>query len=150
MSWLWPEYVNRELPLTKQERKAIHRDAWRLWWVNKWNIALYLTLPAFYLLAVFFASDVGGRAASLIGASGLIHRLLRAGAPVALFAICFVVGGAVLQRSRFAPCVYRATRRHGHDVCLKCGYWLEGLGDDIKRCPECGAEREVMPPMGSS
>ncbi len=52
MSWVWPEYVSRDLPLTKQERKAIHRDAWKLWWANKWNFALYLTLPAFYLSTV--------------------------------------------------------------------------------------------------
>ncbi len=143
MSWVWPEYVNRDLSLTKEERKAIHREAWKLWWANRWNFALYLTLPAFYLLTVFFASDVGGRIASTIGASGLIHRLFRAGAPVVLFVLCFVVGGAILQRSRFAPCVYQATRRLGHDVCLKCGYWLRGLGDDIARCPECGTERQA-------
>ena len=77
MSWVWPEYVDRELPLTRSERKAIHRDACRLWWANRWNIALYLTLPAFYLLAVPFASDVGGGVATFVGAGGLIHKLFR-------------------------------------------------------------------------
>lgn len=149
MSWIWPEYVNRELTLTRRERKAIHRDAWKLWWTNRSNIALYLTLPAFYLLTVLFASDVAGRAAALIGASGPVHRLFRAGAPLALFVICFVVGGAVLQRFRFAPCVYRATRQHGHDVCAKCGYWLRGLGADVARCPECGVEREPVLEVGA-
>jgi hypothetical protein len=145
MSWVWPEYVSRDLSLTSQERKAIHRDAWKLWRANKWNIALYLTLPAFYLLTVLCASDVGGRVATLIGAGGLIHKLFRAAAPVALFVICFVVGGAVLQRTRFASCVYRATRQQGYDVCAKCGYWLKGLSDDINRCPECGMAREAVP-----
>ena len=149
MNWVWPEYINRDLPLTKQERKEIHRDAWRLWWANKWNMALYMTLPAFYLLTVFFASDAGGRVATLIGAGGWMHRLFRAGAPVALFVICFVVGGAILQRSRFAPCVYRATRQRGYDICAKCGYWLRGLSDDIKRCPECGMAREAVPESDS-
>ena len=144
MSWLWPEYVNRELPLTKQERRAIYRDAWKLWAADRRNIVLYLTLPVFYLLTVFFASDVGGWIATIIGASGLTHRLFRAGAPAALFGICFVFGGAVLQRLRFGPCVYRATRQHGHDVCAKCGYWLRGLGAGITRCPECGTEREPL------
>lgn len=144
MSWIWPEYIHRDLLLTRQERKTIHRDAWRLWWASKWNIVLYLTLPAFYLTTVLFASDVGGRVARLIGARGLIHWLFRAGAPVALFVICFVLGGAILQRFRFAPCVYRATCNHGHDVCPKCGYWLRGLPEDIKRCPECGVTREPV------
>ena len=145
MSWMWPEYIHRDLPLAKRERKAIHSDAWKLWRANTWNIVLYLTLPGLYLLTVFFASDVGGRVATLIGAGGLIHKLFRAGAPVALFVICFAVGGAVLQRTRFAPCVYRATRQQGYDVCAKCGYWLKGLSDEIKRCPECGMAREAMP-----
>ena len=122
MSWVWPEYINRDLPLTKQERKEIHHDAWRLWWANKWNMALYMTLPAFYLLTVFFASHAGGRVATLIGAGGWMHRLFRAGDPVALFVICFVVGGAILQRSRFPPCVCRTTRQRGYDICAKCGY----------------------------
>ena len=143
MSWIWPEYVNRELPLTKQERKAVLRDAWKLWFANKWNIALYLTLPAFYLATVFGASDVGGLVATFAGGGGLIDKVFRAAAPVVLFVMCFVLGGAVLQRYRFAPCVYRATRGHGYDVCAKCGYWLRGLGDDIKRCPECGCARRL-------
>jgi len=143
MSWIWPEYIHRDLPLTSRQRKAILRDAWKLWFANKWNILLYLALPALYLLTVFFASDVGGRVATLVGAGGLINKLFRAGAPVVLFVMCFVLGGAVLQRYRFAPCVYRATRRHGYDVCAKCGYWLRGLGDDIKRCPECGCARRL-------
>ena len=145
MSWIWPEYVNRELPLSKRERKAIHRDAWRLWSANKWNILLYLALLAFYLFTVFFASDLGGRLATLIGAGGLTNKLFRAAAPFVLFVMCFVLGGAALQRYRFAPCVYEATRRHGYDVCAKCGYWLKGLDDDITRCPECGRQREAMP-----
>jgi hypothetical protein len=150
MNWIWPEYINRDLPLTRRERKAIHRSAWRLWWTGKWNVGLYLTLPAFYLLTVFFASDVGSWLARLVGGGALIDKTLRAAAPFALFILCFVLGGALLQRYRFAPCVYRATRQHGHDVCIKCGYWLRGLPDDRRHCPECGAAREAPPPGGSS
>lgn len=32
----------------------------------------------------------------------------------------------------------------GFDVCLDCGYWLRGLCEVVKQCPECGAEREPM------
>ncbi|UCG16526.1 MAG: hypothetical protein JSV19_00510 [Phycisphaerales bacterium] len=149
MSWIWPTYIHRDLPLTGQQRKAIHRDAWKLWWANRRNITLYLTLPALYLLTVFFVSDMAGRLATIISAGGFTHKLFRAAAPFALFVICFVVGGAVLQRSRFAPCVYQATRRHGYDVCAKCGYWLKGLCEDSRRCPECGMQREAMPPPGA-
>lgn len=34
-----------------------------------------------------------------------------------------------------------AMRRHGFDLCLRCGYWLKGLSRDQTRCPECGAPR---------
>lgn len=145
MSWVWPEYVSRDLGLSTKQRKAIHRDAWKLWWANRWNIVIYLAIPAFYLIAVSFASDVGGRMATLVGMGGILRRLCRAASPLALFIVCFVLGGAVLQRYRFAPCVYRATRLHGYDVCANCGYWLRGLGEDIHRCPECGTSREKMP-----
>ena len=150
MSWLWPEYIPRELVLTKQQRKVIHRQAWKLWSRNKWNFALYLTLLTFYILTVFFASDMGGHIATLIGARGLIYKLFRAAAPFVLLVSCFVIGGAILQRYRFAPCVYQATRQQGYEVCSKCGYWLKGLGDDIKHCPECGIQREAMPPPHES
>ncbi len=140
MSWIWPEYINPGLRLDRRQRKKIHRDAWKLWWANKRNIAMYLALPAFYLLAVFFASDVGGWLASSIGVGGRIDRLFRASAPVLLFVLCLVAGGAILQRYRFAPCVYRAMREHGYDICVKCGYWLRGLPDDSHRCPECGTD----------
>ena len=149
MSWIWPDYVNRDLQLTRKERKAIHRDAWRFWWGNKRNIGVYLTLPAFYLLTVFFAADFGGWVASLVGVTGPIHRLFRAAAPVVPFVVCFVLGGAALQRYRFAPCVYRATRAHGHDVCARCGYWLKGLDADIENCPECGTPRQPTPEEGA-
>jgi hypothetical protein len=94
-----------------------------------------------YVLAVFFAGDAGGGVARWLGASGWVHKLFRAAGPFVLFVLCFVLGGAVLQRLRFAPCVYRALRGHGYDVCTRCGYWLRGLGDDISRCPECGTPR---------
>lgn len=35
-----------------------------------------------------------------------------------------------------------AMREIGRDVCLGCGYWLRGLDDEIRRCPECGFDRE--------
>ena len=145
MSWIWPDYINRDLPLTRDQRRTIHRQAWKLWAADKWNIALYLTLPAFYLLTVFGSTQAGGWLATSIGVGGLIHKLFRAAGPIVLFVICFVLGGAVLQRFRFAPCAYRATRRHGYDVCVRCGYWLRGLDDDTRHCPECGSAREPIP-----
>lgn len=40
---------------------------------------------------------------------------------------------------------YKALCDMGYDMCLKCGYWLRGLAEDVTNCPECGAKREPMP-----
>ena len=145
MSWIWPHYINPDLALSGRERRAIHRHAWMLWWADKRNVVIYLALPAGYLFCLTVASDIGGRLATFLGLGELAHRLMRAASPFLLFIACFVLGGALLQRYRFAPCVYRALRLHGYDVCPRCGYWLKGLADDTDRCPECGAEREAAP-----
>jgi hypothetical protein len=51
---------------------------------------------------------------------------------------------AVVARWTWRPAVWMALRDAGHHVCLHCGYWLRGLDDNVKRCPECGAERKTM------
>jgi hypothetical protein len=48
---------------------------------------------------------------------------------------------ALVWRSAYATTVYRTLRELGHDVCPHCGYWLQGLGEEILRCPECGGDR---------
>ena len=78
---------------------------------------------------------------NLAGIPSVVYGLFGLGLFV-LFLACFAGGGAVLQRYRFAPCVYRAMRLHGHDVCTRCGYWLRGLDEGTACCPECGTERE--------
>ncbi|MCK4871675.1 MAG: hypothetical protein KAS72_03010 [Phycisphaerales bacterium] len=145
MSWIWPSFVDRELPLTREQRRAIDRDAWKMWFRNRWNFILYMLVPISYVLALPLLRDAAGMLAGTLGADGLGQRMVRAGVVILLPAACFVLAGAVLQRWRFAPCVYEATRRHGCDVCTRCGYWLRGLDDDAQRCPECGARREPMP-----
>ena len=145
MSRLFPDFLPRDLPLSREDRKEIRRTAWGLWWRNGWNIVSYLAVIGVYLLTVPYAADAGGRLAGVLGVGGTGYKLFRAISHVAITLICFLGGGAVLHRLRFAPCVYRATRRHGLDVCRSCGYWSKGLGEDIQRCPECGAWREPVP-----
>ncbi|MHC4383546.1 MAG: hypothetical protein ACYS0J_12010, partial [Planctomycetota bacterium] len=115
--------MDRHLPLTSQQRKEVHREAWRRWAANKWNLVLYLLLPAAYLLGLGVMRDAAGRMAWFLGAGSLLVGMSRALGMLLWAVLCFVVGGAVFQRYRFAPLVYAALRRHGHDVCPKCGYW---------------------------
>jgi hypothetical protein len=144
MSWVWPDYIHRDLSLARQERKAIHRDAWKLWWRNRWNLALHLTFCLVGFFVLLYAADAGGWTASSMGIRGFPHKVIRAvSLPVVMIAAAIFIR-AVLGRYRFAPCVYRATRQHGIDVCAECGYWLKGLNSDVSRCPECGAKREPL------
>ncbi len=41
--------------------------------------------------------------------------------------------------------ILRAMRSRGFELCTNCGYWLKGLADDVRRCPECGKRREPTP-----
>jgi hypothetical protein len=50
----------------------------------------------------------------------------------------------LFTRLRATPFIYRALREAGYDVCLRCGYWLRGLGNEALVCPECGAQRTPM------
>jgi len=145
MSRLWPTFVNPELGLTRQERKEVHRAAWKLWSKDWRNVLAYVLLIAAYVALAMLADVVLPGLAVSNGTSGGVSRIvyLRAAVKILLPLFVFVVGGAVLQRLRFAPCVYRALRDRGHDVCTVCGYWLRGLGDDATRCPECGASRDA-------
>ena len=143
MRSIWPDYIDDSMPLDRKQRKAIHKAAWRLWWKSRWNFIIYLSLPAGYLVMLYAARC----AVDVIvgGMMGPAPRLLRIATLVVVPVLCFIVGGAVLQRWRFAPCVYQATRNLGFDLCLKCGYWLRGLDAEVRQCPECGAPREGMP-----
>ncbi len=143
MNWGFPDYIHRDLPLTRKQRKTVYRAAWRLWWTNRWNLALHLTFCLVCFLALLNAADFGGWAASLVGIGGLPLKACRAASLLLVMIAAAVFIRAVLGRYRFAPCVYRVTRQQGYDVCINCGYWLKGLRNETKRCPECGAERET-------
>lgn len=145
MSRLWPSYIEPELALDKTQRKVIHRDAWRLWLGNRWNLFIYIIYIPLGLLVMIIARDLLGLLASTIDAGGLAYKGARIAGLVLGLAGYFVLGGVILQRWRFAPCVWRSLRARGHDVCPRCGYWLRDLPDDEDRCPECGARRESMP-----
>lgn len=49
---------------------------------------------------------------------------------------------AIVRRVSVAPLGRRLLRERGIDVCIRCGYWLRGLGKDVTECPECGWRRE--------
>ncbi len=64
--------------------------------------------------------------------------------------VMVLVSGYFMTLALHAPGVARNTyaelRRRGYEVCPGCGYALRGLEPDAERCPECGREREPLPP----
>ena len=130
MSLLVPDYIDRDIPLTGRERKAIRKEAWKLWMKDWRNVSIYLALAAVTfglpMLPIwwrFLPFIYGGW-----------HLLLLVTAYTAFVYVVF----ELLQRFRFAPLVRRVLGQYGYRVCIKCGYWLRGLATDAERCPECG------------
>jgi hypothetical protein len=138
MSFLQLRYFNRDIPLTKSERRAVYRDARKLWWNRRRNVGLYTVMLAISMAVPNLLMRVLTSAARL----GSVERGILT---ITLFGVCAVTLLVVLERYCYGPMVRRVMRAHGHDICGKCGYWLRGLGDDVKRCPECGTRREAMP-----
>ncbi len=122
-------YSDDDLPLTNKQRREIRRSAWKLWmrcWRNK---TLYLIIVLLYI----------GVTAAIAWRVDTVQQL------VLFFMIetglWFLVFWIIRQVS-VAPLGRRLIRERGIDVCLRCGYWLRGLGKDVTECPECGWRRE--------
>ncbi len=99
-------------------------------------------LPLSLLVVVAIATGVA------TGVTGYMLTRFAKGLPKGWYiAICIGVGiGVSVVCSRLHWRSQRrqlraAMRRHGFDLCTRCGYWLKGLGEEQTRCPECGAPR---------
>ncbi len=131
MDFLLPDYIDPAIPLTRRQRKAIRKEAWKLWMKDWRNVLVYLALLVVTMGSVPLVLAFTGRLN--------VWQFL-------LIETMYVVIGSVvfglLQRFRFAPLVRRVLRRHGYESCVKCGYWLRELDAGVELCPECGTARE--------
>jgi hypothetical protein len=142
LRWLWLDLVPPELNLSTAQRVELARRIKESTLTpgerrrHRWII-----MPAALGLAV--ALGAGAIAAALM------QRHFASG-PALLFAVTWFglwwIGFARLVAFSNRGRTCSALRGLGYDVCVRCGYWLRGLGDDVKHCPECGAEREPMAP----
>jgi hypothetical protein len=127
-------YFDRQVQLDRKQRRAAYRRANEFFKANKRHVRTYLAAtmtPFVILFSIWLCNELfAARPSRLI-------RFLYC--PVLL--ICVYLGHSLACRSVYAPHVRRAVREFGYDLCLECGYWLHGLTDDIKRCPECGTPR---------
>ena len=142
LRWLLFDYADPALPLSFWKRQKL---AWRpipIWKLPKavsrtrLLFALGIVLPGIVFLPLFniAAAEV---AFSLTGVGLFV--------PLLLFVPIVWTWGCLLYGLVSRPEHYHRIRLEGFDICLKCGYWLRGLGDEITNCPECGTMREAMP-----
>ncbi len=148
LRWLLFDYEDPHLPLSFWKRQKV---IWRRVPLRtlpssmrrgRFVYAFGIMLPGvvFYSL---FNLDVAGSDLFSSGV-GLFVALL-------LFAPTLWIWGCLLYGLFSRPEHYYRIRLEGFDICLKCGYWLRGLGDEITYCPECGTKREPMPePAGEA
>ena len=129
--WLIFDYVPPGIDLTPQQRRGFRRKVKdadvRISWKTE-LLGFMISLPLILVWIIFLYLI-----AIAIPLNGARFPLIVAGIWVILTAL----------RWRFARgATFAALREMGYDVCLSCGYWLRGLGDEVKRCPECGWRRE--------
>ena len=130
MGFLVPDYIDPAIPLTRRQRKAIRKEAWKLWMKDWRNVLMYVALLVVMIGSMPFVL-------------AFTRRLNVWKLPLYVTMYCVIfVAVSLLQRFRFAPLVRRVLRRHGHEACVKCGYWLRELDAGIEVCPECGTARE--------
>ena len=131
LRWLIFDYVPPGIKLTPQQRRDFRRKAKDEYLPTTWKTELLgflVSLPLIFgwITVLFFIGFA-------IPLNGALFPLAVAG----IWVILTVLRWRFARRATFA-----ALREIGYDVCLNCGYWLRGLGDEVERCPECGWRRE--------
>ncbi|UCD76602.1 MAG: hypothetical protein JSV91_06690 [Phycisphaerales bacterium] len=149
MSWRWLilDYIPPELGLTSGQRKQARRRMYRLRHrVPVVNWVLYLFGPVAGIVGCHFIYR--WLAAALV-VMDLPEGWAKCSA-AALALLGFTIGYALLLAALYVGPMRRALREMGYEVCVRCGYWLRGLGDADDRCPECGSKRQAMPPLAAT
>ena len=41
---LWPHYFDRELSLTREEKRQVNKRAWKIWFQRRSNVAVYVAV----------------------------------------------------------------------------------------------------------
>lgn len=128
------------IPMSRDERADLHYSAIRSWKKDRrFQLLLFLVhTPAVFIvfIMVYFMLPV----TSWFGQYTALAQPVLVGITLLPIGLSFYA----ILRPRYRYHLRRLCRERGYEVCVKCGYWLRGLGDGVKQCPECGAEREPM------
>jgi DNA-directed RNA polymerase subunit RPC12/RpoP len=163
------ECTDPALALTPTQKRTLKRLAFRrptlMLWV-RWGIVPFTAFVSVIVFAILMigpaltkfgiSGPVGGKFVmlALVPIAVIVYRIvarfmrrpyLAAALPLLRMDMCLVCGySPAMQPDKGRPCpecgVVPASL-----ICPQCGRWLRGLGDDVKRCPECGAGRKIVP-----
>jgi hypothetical protein len=137
MRWLLGNFADPQYELTQREQ----------WRVTKIAHESYLSPARLWGSTIAFI--VGGCLLYGTTSGPLSGLLVSWGVPfgailgIAIPCLVVILGSAWLYRFIYRTPVRRAMRELGYDICIGCGYRLEGLGNEHSICPECGTEREL-------
>jgi hypothetical protein len=139
--WLFGNFAEPQHDLTPQRQRDLSWRAHEKHMPRGRFLAVTLlgiVLPTIVLYAVALPA-----ALAALGLSG--RRLPYM---VGCTAICVIVWplSALVYGHAYVRAVRRAMRDLGHEVCIGCGYRLDGLPIAVARCPECGRDRAPPPP----
>jgi hypothetical protein len=139
LRWLLGNYADPEFTLTRQQQREVTRLAHKRY-LRPATLGITtggLLLASFLLIA--FGLDLFAGALASLGIQPA--RLFARG----LLCVGCVLLGCWVYRFIYVKPVRCAMRDLGYDLCIGCGYRLQGLPDAAVRCPECGAVRELVP-----
>lgn len=143
------QYTDADLDLTDEEIKRLEARCHELFTRRHRRLFILLLcgapLPA--IAAVFGARVLAPHIEAFTGWS---MRWCKLTGGLGLLFIVTAIWIALLTMLYRIP-LRRALHDLGHEVCLKCGYWLRDLPDAVTRCPECGEKRaERFNPAGGN
>lgn len=128
-------FIPAELGIPREVKAHVHARAWYRWRQNDANFAIYTVWVVCLAAGVLAAPLLGDAAPFGISLSGPLKSLIFYG-----YLLVVGVGGfTLMQRFRFAPCVWAELHARGYPIC-SCGYAREGIAPDAA-CPECGRSR---------
>ena len=145
--WLFFDYVDPQLNLSREERRRVRRLAWKTRnlrevpapRLGRRSLLMRLTGGRPFRWVDLMSALVPSTAMLLV----LLPRFLPMHFTVSIIPTLVVqmtvtwILIALLGRISWKPKVNSALRQLGYDVCRRCGYWLRGLSDAVDRCPEC-------------
>lgn len=135
LRWLVGNFADPEFNLTPRQQRAVTDLAHRKY-LSRIRLALWTIV-----MVIVGCVSIG------LGWDPLSTLLVAWGVPSArLAALVLLVASPCVASAWLYQFIYRrpvrlAMRELGYDICVSCGYRLQGLDASITRCPECGAAR---------